>query len=243
MITISPEIKSTDDLLIWFLGYLAQKFKHHAILKGGMVLRLLNSPRCTNDLDILFVPFTSKKEILPKLQLALSQIQGIESTVSADSKCIRCQIRFGLLQIQIEGTIAKSCEYESISTLNQGTPILLAVQRRDIALSHKISAWNERQLMRDLYDIYFYISVLNTLPNQTTLQTRLKHVYLGRTNRSQAMKMAELIDKLKKCQSTLTPPMLKRELKATLHPIEFPGLDLKIKVALQLLIDHLNRQH
>lgn len=60
--TIDPIVKNIDELLLWFMGYFAQTFRNRAIIKGGMVLQLLNSPRATNDLDILFVPFTSKKK-------------------------------------------------------------------------------------------------------------------------------------------------------------------------------------
>lgn len=41
-----------------------EDFKNHAILKGGMVLKLLGSTRKTLDLDYTFVPFKSKKEIV-----------------------------------------------------------------------------------------------------------------------------------------------------------------------------------
>ena len=239
MITIAPAVKTTDDLLLWFLGYFAQKFRNRAIVKGGMVLRLLNSPRATNDLDILFVPFSSKKKILPELEQVLADVDGIESQVSADSKCIRCRVQHGKLQIQIEGTIAESCEYESVSTISHGTPLLLAVQRRDIALAHKIGAWNERGLLRDLYDIHFFISVLGVKPDLPSLHERLKHVHSSRSNRSKAMKMSELISKLESAHQHLDTVSLNEELGAILSKEERAGLDLKIKAGLYRLMEML----
>jgi len=239
MITITPAVKTTDDLLLWFLGYFAQKFRNRAIVKGGMVLRLLNSPRATNDLDILFVPFSSKKEILPELEQVIADVDGIESQVSADSKCIRCRVRYGKIQIQIEGTIAESCEYESVSTVSHGAPLLLAVQRRDIALAHKIGAWNERDLMRDLYDIHYFISVLGVKPDLPTLKDRLQHVFSGRSNRSKKMTMSELVQKIEIAHRSLDVKRLNEELGAILTKDELAGLDMKIKAGLYRLMEML----
>lgn len=235
MNTIDPAVKNIDELLLWFMGYFAQTFRNRAIIMGGMVLRLLNSPRATNDLDILFVPFTSKKEILPELDRSLADIAGIAYRISVDSKCIRCLVQYGRLHIQIEGTIADSCDYESISTVKQGMPILLAVQRREVALAHKIAAWNERGLMRDLYDIYFFISVLDVVPDLQALQVRLKNVYSGRVNRSKSMSLDKLVEKLEFAHKQLSMASLEMELGAILSKEDLAGLDLKIKVAIYRL--------
>ena len=40
--------KSTEALLSWIVNFFAQKFGNSAILKGGMSLRLMHSPRYTN---------------------------------------------------------------------------------------------------------------------------------------------------------------------------------------------------
>ena len=239
MTTIEPAVKTTDDLLMWFMGYFAQKFRNRAIIKGGMVLRLLNSPRATNDLDILFIPFSSKKDVMPALEEALADIAGVSYQLSADSKCIRCSIQYGPTRIQIEGTIAQSSAYESVSAISHGTPCLLAIQKRDIALAHKIAAWNERGLMRDLYDIYFYVSVLGVMPDLPSLLERLESVYSGRVNRSKPMKMSELLAKLESIHSCLDAKQLDAELGALLSKEDRAGLDLKIKVALYKLMDKL----
>ncbi|HSQ41566.1 MAG TPA: nucleotidyl transferase AbiEii/AbiGii toxin family protein [Fibrobacteraceae bacterium] len=239
MISISPDVKTTDSLLLWFMGFFAKNFKSHAIVKGGMVLRLMHSPRATNDLDVLFVPFTSKKQVVPQIKTILDEVNGIESSVIADSKCIRCLIKYGKLQIQIEGSIAEACEYESVSMSELGVPIILAVQRRDIALANKIAAWNERHLMRDLYDIYFFVSVLQVKPNLETLQSRLKNVYSGRTNKSKSMDIQALVHAIEEAAMNISSKSLNDELGAVLHVNELAGLDLRIKVALNRLAEHL----
>ena len=40
-----------QELLARVLDVFAQKFDKQAVLRGGMVLRILGSPRFTNDLD------------------------------------------------------------------------------------------------------------------------------------------------------------------------------------------------
>ncbi len=50
-------IEKEQELLARVLDLITQKFDKKAILRGGMVLRILGSPRYTNDLDYLFVPY------------------------------------------------------------------------------------------------------------------------------------------------------------------------------------------
>jgi predicted nucleotidyltransferase component of viral defense system len=42
-----------------------------------------------------------------------------------------------------------------------------------IALANKLAAWNERRLVRDLYDIYFLYKMVCVVPDEETLQFRL----------------------------------------------------------------------
>jgi predicted nucleotidyltransferase component of viral defense system len=57
------ESRDTESRMVWIINQLADKFGNHAILKGGMELRLFDCPRYTNDLDYIFIPFASKNEI------------------------------------------------------------------------------------------------------------------------------------------------------------------------------------
>lgn len=70
------EAAENESLMIRLINLLADAFPGRAILKGGMELRLLQCPRHTNDLDYIFIPFTSKTEIgneseLPGLDLKI----------------------------------------------------------------------------------------------------------------------------------------------------------------------------
>ncbi len=241
MITLPDDIATTEHLLVWFMGHFSRIFKGSAILKGGMVLRLMECPRSTNDLDILFVPFKSKKEVFPAFKKAITQIRDIDCSFHMDSKCFRCIVRYRQLTVQVEGTVATSCESEAMSTapLVRGTtlqPALVAVQKREIALAHKLATWNERQLMRDLYDIYFFVSVLDVLPEKNVLAQRLQNVFQGRVNKSTEMTMEAFCQKLDACRQNLSQDQLQAELRPIVNEMELPGLAPRIKTALHRVL-------
>ena len=54
MATPFPENATRDSLFVWLMHSIQEVFQDHAVLKGGMCLRLLHSPRSTNDLDYVF---------------------------------------------------------------------------------------------------------------------------------------------------------------------------------------------
>jgi len=244
MITLPKEIKNTDELLLWFMSFFNDRFKGNAILKGGMILRLLNSPRNTNDLDYLFVPFVSKKEVFPIIEKELSNIEGIETKITVDSKCLSCKIRYGMLAVQIEVTIADSCQSESVSNAsiidyNVNEPQIITIQKREIALAHKIIAWFERGLYRDLYDIYFFISILDVSPDTTTIYERLESVQQGRVNKTRKVSIKELLKWITEQKLNISQDKIELELSPLFDEGELAGMDMKMKVALVKLMDEL----
>jgi len=56
-----------QELLATVLDLFASEFADKALLRGGMVLKVMGSARYTNDLDYLFVPYRSKKDILSEI--------------------------------------------------------------------------------------------------------------------------------------------------------------------------------
>ena len=55
-------INNQIDLMLWVMREFSAYFAARALLRGGMALSLLSSPRSTNDLDYLFLEYKSKKE-------------------------------------------------------------------------------------------------------------------------------------------------------------------------------------
>ena len=105
-------IESDEALRIFIINHLAEKMGAHAILKGGMVLRLLESPRYTNDLDYIFVPFKSKKDIVDLIKSALEEI-NCSVNFNLHSTSARFMVKFenkrGVFKTQIGARKCGEC--------------------------------------------------------------------------------------------------------------------------------------
>mgnify|MGYP002627282542 CR=1 FL=1 len=113
------KFESTEALLSWIVDFFAQKFGNSAILKGGMSLRLMHSPRYTNDVDYIFVPFDSKKDAKSLVEGALSRVEGLRFESTMNSKALRILVEYGGQQAQIEINTEKECR--SHTKLPHGT--------------------------------------------------------------------------------------------------------------------------
>ena len=170
-----------EELMVKVINLFADYFRTHAILKGGMELRLADCPRFTNDLDYVFVPFKSKNDIKDRVLEALYFLSDTSVTFSVHSKCLRYIITQNDNSIQIEISTANNCISEPMSTASlvekTGLPVkIIRVMNWSVALAHKLAAWNERNLIRDLYDASFMYSALNVKPDLITLKERLSRI-------------------------------------------------------------------
>jgi predicted nucleotidyltransferase component of viral defense system len=244
------EIQSDEALRIWLINHLARKLAGQAILKGGMVLRLLNCPRYTNDVDYVMIPFRSKNEIIPLLQRAFHDIPQIKLSYKLHSTNARFLIKLnnqhGLFQTQLEANVAKDCDQESISTGDIAMefhlqPQIVSVMRFDTALAHKLAAWNERDLLRDLYDAYFIHKNLNVFPNRKVLERRLQKINYAKRVKGEALPKKMSLDafweKLRQKIKSLTQKEIDNELRDYFEPTQLLGLDKKIKVVVYQMID------
>jgi len=236
-----PEIKTENDLFIFLLHIIQERFMENAILKGGMVLRLLGSTRKTLDLDYVFVPFKFKNEILQHVKVLFSEIEGITYRVTINSKAIRVNIEVGKLRSQIEINVAKELKTDVISTANlkevtnSTSPRIIKIMSLDIALSDKLAAWNERRLLRDLYDIYYFLEVQNIIPDKKTLLNRLSNIQSKKPGLKKIKKVTlnEFIESLMKEVEALDQGKLEDELQGILDKTELIGLAYKIKDTLK----------
>ncbi len=167
-----------ETLFLWIMHRFADVFKDHAILKGGMALRLIDSPRSTTVIDYVFVPHRSKQEIRAKVESVLGEITDAELTIELHSKMMRAEIRVDRAAIQLEANVAMECKSIPISTAavaqQVGRPArVVRIMSPDWALARKLAAWNERRLLRDLYDVYFFAARLDELPDGEVLDRRL----------------------------------------------------------------------
>ncbi|MBI1908924.1 MAG: nucleotidyl transferase AbiEii/AbiGii toxin family protein [Deltaproteobacteria bacterium] len=243
-------VKSDESLRVLIINHLGKQLGEHAILKGGMVLRLLDCPRTTNDLDYIFVPFKSKKEIVPLVLEVLKELEEVTVQHRLHSTNAQFDVtlknEFGTFRTQLEVNVSNHCETEPLTTGDfalqfQQSPQIIRVMRFDVMLAHKLAAWNERRLMRDLYDAYFIYKNLNITPNLDLLQGRLQDVHYAKrmSGRSLPKKMSleEFWQLLASELKTLTPADLENELRDSLDTHQLLGLDKKITIALTQMMD------
>ena len=234
------KFENTEALLAWIVDFFADKFGNSAILKGGMSLRLMHSPRYTNDVDYIFIPFDSKKDAKALVEEALSQVDGLSFESSMNSKALRIAVAYGGQKAQIEINAEKECPSIPMSSTLLSTPYghparIVRVMEPGIAFAHKIAAWNERELMRDLYDVYQYESLFRTVPRMDTLLMRLEKARSYK-NVVAARNLSELVKKMRTTAENLTENSF-AELVPLLDAAELAGLSFRMRPAILSLCD------
>ncbi|NCD35246.1 MAG: hypothetical protein EOL87_17775 [Spartobacteria bacterium] len=232
-------------LLIEILDLFAQRFDKHAVLRGGMVLYLLGSERLTNDLDYVFVPYRSKKDIVDDVLAELTTLPGVAVKHSMNSKCLRIIVQRGDTAVQVEAKTAEQVHADVISTAPIAQnynlpPRLIRIVNLSVALSDKLAAWNERRLVRDLYDIWFFLR-MGVQPDAHVLQERL-----AKPNYSKLVKprdhfkgqtTAEFFDFIREQVNILTEERITAELQDYLPAETLVGMHLRIRAELAKLHD------
>jgi hypothetical protein len=244
-----PANPHNDALMAWLINVLAEKFPAQAILKGGMELRLLNCPRYTNDLDYVFVPYTSKNDVAGPIVEALSEYKELTVEHSMHSTCLRVIVTRGDARVQIEVNVAGDCKTQELSTSDFARPHhvqghIIRAMSLDIALSHKLAAWLERGLVRDLYDVYFIREALGVTPDIEVLSQRLSrlHYQRGKTKGPRSMSISQFCSTLRSGAEEVNAEDLRGELEALLASEELPGLEFKIRKAMLSIADRLNNR-
>lgn len=232
-------VEKEQALIAQVLDRFAQRFGKRAVLRGGMVLRVLGSPRLTNDLDYIFVPYKSKKEIVSEVVDCLRGIEGAEVSHSLNSKCLRAVLTVEGVTIQVEAKVAMTTQTATASTRLFSRqfslpPRMIVIADHSVALANKMAAWNERRLIRDLYDIWFILR-MGIEPNRDTLKARLaKPVYsrlVKRQDRFAGTTPSEFYEFLRAYASRLTDSEIQESLSDYLPPEETEGLAMLFNAA------------
>jgi predicted nucleotidyltransferase component of viral defense system len=231
-----------EAFLLEIITCFADKLGKHAVLRGGMVLRLLDSARLTNDLDYTLIPFKSKNEVVKEVLNALNSLEQVRVTHNLNSKCLRCYVQRGNLTAQVEVKVDKDCKVEVLSTVNLAklynrTSRIINVMSLDLALAHKLSAWYERRLLRDIYDIYLFLN-MGIKPNLEVLETRLKkpdfakNVAINIKSHKKSQTIDEFFDYFKVEIKKIKQSDLDLELSGILGIEDLLGLEYKIKTTI-----------
>jgi predicted nucleotidyltransferase component of viral defense system len=233
-------IEKEQQLLARVLDLFAQRFDKKAVLRGGMVLRVLGSPRLTNDLDYVFVPYKSKKDIVDEIVTCLRSIEGADLNYSLNSKCLRVVLTVDQTTIQVEAKVAMDVETTTTSTRLFSSqfdlpPRIIHVVDTNVALANKMAAWNERRLVRDIYDIWFLLQMSAT-PDTPTLEKRLRRPAYSRLVKAQdyfpGRTCSEFYDFIRTKVAELSEEQIVNELADYLSPEETTGLALLFRAAL-----------
>jgi predicted nucleotidyltransferase component of viral defense system len=236
-------IEKEQALLAQIIDLFAQRFDRNAVLCGGMVLRILGSPRLTNDLDYAFIPFKSKNDILDDIVNCLKQIPGSEIRHAMNSKCLRIIITVGETSVQVEVKTAMKIATSTTSTrllspLFNLPPRTIKILDFPVAMANKMAAWNERRLIRDLYDIWFFCR-MNVLPDEETLTKRLLKPDYSRTVKKadyfKGTSTDDFFELLRKTCASLTDSDIEKELSDYLPVPELAGLSDMFRAAFATL--------
>ncbi len=235
-----------EGLFLWIMHRFAEAFEGQAVLKGGMALRLMECPRQTIDIDYVFVPFTSKKEITDRLRGVLDEVEGAEVEIGLHSKMLRAELRVDEIAVVIEINVAERCPSIPMSTggfaRSTGHPArVVRIMSPPVALAHKLAAWNERRLLRDLYDCTFLFTRAGVVPDDEVVDARLSKIEsrLPAMKRRRTMSRAELAAELREAVAAATDGDYQRELSGIVPPDELAGLALRVRASILKLVDHL----
>jgi predicted nucleotidyltransferase component of viral defense system len=234
--------------MLWIMHRFAEVFEEHAVLKGGMALRLMDCPRHTVDIDYVFVPFVSKKEVAARVREVLGEIEDAEIDIRLHSKMLRAELRIDGAAVLIEANVAERCPSIPMSTgsfaRSYGQPAqVVRIMSPAVALSHKLAAWNERRLLRDLYDCTFLSARAGVVPDDEVLDARLSNIEsrLPDMRRRRTMSRSDLATELRDGVNGLSDGDCERELSGLLPVNELAGLALRIRAAVAKLADHVER--
>jgi predicted nucleotidyltransferase component of viral defense system len=235
-----------EGLLLWIIHRFAIEFEEHAIIKGGMALRLLDSPRFTNDIDYVFVPYASKKDILPAVRNVLDSLVDARIHTEAHSTMIRSDIYLDDVAVQVEVSVSQECQSLPMATASIASDMqqpsqIVRIQHPNVALAHKLAAWNERRLVRDLFDAYFLVARVGATVDLTIFNERLNHVRsrLPKLRAIKRMTLSQFADDLQAAVFDLNNAMIDAELLSLIPDTEGAGLALRMRATLTQLVDHL----
>lgn len=236
-----------EKLLVELIHFLSDKFKDRIVLEGGMLLRLLNSPRSTQDIDCFLISKESKKVLAGEIKSALLNFRGAKVTaVSVNSRGIFIDLEgtdpaAGKIMLEISVVESTSLPSKGMTTVSLSNQYALSGRVVSTvalpeAFANKIAACIERKNMRDLYDIGI-LEPLCTF-DLPTLKKRLANVsMLRQKTKKMTPKEAALV--LKKRAESLKEKDLKDELYPLIPPEQQPGLLQIIKAAIFRVIGQL----
>lgn len=239
-------MKTPEELLTRVMNHLAGKFRNRLILKGGMLLRLYNSPRLTQDVDFVLLSRESKKKLKEGLIEALRKMPEIKiARVEVNSRGIFVDVadkeatQKVLIEVNVEPTTHLPPEPLSTANLSQKYSLssrVISTMALPEAFSHKLAATLERDTMRDMYDLSRFEAMGSF--DLTTLKDRLSRLSVQRA-KPRSIHFREAAQKLRKRLELLDQKRIEIELFPILPSEYRPGILGIIKASVGRILQRL----
>jgi len=160
-------MKDREELLIKVMHLMSEHFKDRIVLEGGMLLRLLNSPRATQDADYLLVSERSKKVLSGELRELLKRLDDVTvKDIKLNSRGIFIELESeasphikAFLEINVVPFLLRpptSISTVALARRYSMTSRVIAAMDMPEAFAHKIAAAIQRNSIRDLYDLTIF---------------------------------------------------------------------------------------
>lgn len=238
--------EKTEKILIELIHFMADKFKDKAVLEGGMLLRLFNSPRATQDADFLLISERSKKELASDIKKIMQQFDPASVTnVDVNSRGIFIDFEGpsaekAILEINVVKSLHLPTGHQSTGFVarqhNLASRVVTTIALPE-AYSNKIAACIERKNLRDLYDLTLFDAITDF--DRETLVERLAKISIGRAKPKKLLPR-EASDILKKRVDDLGEDDLRDELYPVI-PVQFrKGVLNVIRSTVARIIQRLN---
>lgn len=232
-----------EELLARLINYLADTYKNQLILRGGMLLRLLGSPRGTQDLDYSWIRTKKRNLFAQELKTSLEQLQGIQvADVKSNSRGVFLQVldRPSEQQAKVDISVVASLNLPSepmttaaLSNKFFMKPHIVSTMNLSECFSNKIAAALERGLARDFYDLV-QLEPLASF-DEATLKQRLSRLEIGRA-KPIAVTLKEATAMLTTKMDTLNSKKLNDELASTIPPAQLVGIETIIRACVFRII-------
>ncbi len=236
----------TEKLLAKILGAISERFKNKLVLKGGILLRLLNSPRSTQDLDYCWVRTEKRALLARELSAVLEELPDVRiRDVQANSRGVFLTIQQAEVIAKIEVTIVSGFHRppKPISTAPLTGKFglrarVIAAMDPSEALAHKIAACLERDLARDMFDLTQLEPI--TELDRATLEDRISRLEIGRA-KPRKLTLAAAAELLESRAVRMTFKRVSDELQGVIPDAHLPGLDLLIRATVSRIAERIRR--
>ncbi|MBI4124759.1 MAG: nucleotidyl transferase AbiEii/AbiGii toxin family protein [Deltaproteobacteria bacterium] len=241
-------MNKTEELITKILTTLSAKFRKNLILKGGILMRLYQSPRYTKDIDFVLITRESRKKWAPLLVQALEGIDGVKVgkvqlhsrgiwlDVIAEAEKTGCLVEVSFLPFTQLPPETLSTAY--LARQYNVAACLVSAMALPEAYANKIAAALERAVGRDFYDLS-QMEEMGTF-DINTLKTRLSKLSVERA-RPKAVTFPEAAQLLRKRLQALSQESIEKELNPLLPPEYQPGVLRVIQASVGRLIQRLEQ--